>query len=58
MGKGTICLLLKAFRDRLMSMENCPDALKETVRQGFWVSPEVACIFYRKLEEIDPALEM
>jgi hypothetical protein len=50
--------LLKAFRDRLMSMENCPDALKETVRQGFWVSPEVACIFYRKLEEIDPALEM
>lgn len=57
-GKGTIYLLLKAFRDGYISRDRCSEAFRKMVQQGFWVSPEVACIFYRKLEEIDLALEM
>ena len=51
-GKGTIYLILKAYRDGIISRDACSEAFEKMVQEGFRVGPEVACIFYRKLEEI------
>lgn len=51
-GKGTIYLLLKACREGIISKDDCLGAFERMVRKGFRVSPEVATIFYRKLEEV------
>ncbi len=51
-GKGTIYLILKAYRGGIISKDGCSQAFEKMVSQGFRVSPDVVCIFYKKLREI------
>ncbi len=49
-GKGTIYLLLKAYKAGIFSKQECRDAFVKTVEEGLWVNPKIVDIFYRKLD--------
>lgn len=51
-GRGTIYLLLKAYKAGIFSKQECRDAFAEIMDKGLWVSPRIVEIFYRKLEEV------
>lgn len=51
--KGTIYLLLRAYKDKIISRDTCARIFGEIVEKGFWVSPGIINIFHKRLEEME-----
>ena len=51
-GKGTIYILLKSYKECILSKKECIETFESIVEKGFWVNAEVANLFYRTLNRI------
>ncbi|ADB58229.1 DUF3368 domain-containing protein [Archaeoglobus profundus] len=51
-GKGTIYILLKSYKEGILSKRECIETFESIVKKGFWVNAEVANLFYRTLDRI------
>ncbi|MEE8359272.1 MAG: DUF3368 domain-containing protein [Candidatus Hydrothermarchaeales archaeon] len=51
-GRGSIYILLKSYKEGILKKPECVKTFEEMVEKGFWVSPKIVKIFYRKLEKI------
>jgi predicted nucleic acid-binding protein len=51
-GRGSIYILLKSCKEGILTKVECAETFEEMLEKGFWVSPKIAEIFYRRLEEI------
>jgi len=47
--KGTIYLLLRAYKDKIISKDVCARTFEEIVEKGFWISPEIINMFHKRL---------
>ncbi len=47
--KGTIYLLLKAYKDKIIYRDVCARTFEEIVEKGFWISPEIINMFHKRL---------
>ena len=51
-GKGTIYILLKSYKEEILSKRECIETFESIVEKGFWVNAEVANLFYKTLDRI------
>jgi len=51
-GKGTIYILLKSYKEGLLSQRECIETFEKIVEKGFWVNAEIVNVFYRTLEKL------
>jgi predicted nucleic acid-binding protein len=51
-GKGTIYILLKSYKEGILSKRECIETFESIVEKGFWVNAEVANLFYKTLDRI------
>ena len=51
-GRGTIYILLKPYKEGLLSKRECIETFESIVEKGFWINAEVANLFHRTLDKI------
>lgn len=51
-GRGTIYMLLRSYKEGVLSKRECIETFESIVEKGFWVNAEVTSLFYRTLDRI------
>ncbi|MDI3502235.1 MAG: hypothetical protein PWR13_1038 [Archaeoglobi archaeon] len=51
-GKGTIYILLKSYKEGLLSKRECIETFESIVEKGFRVGAEVVSLFYKTLDRL------
>lgn len=51
-GKGTLYILLRSYKQGLLSKSECIESFEEIVDSGFWIDARTTSLFHRYLERI------
>jgi len=51
-GRGTIYILLKSYKEGILSKRECIETFESIVEKSFWVNAEITNLFYRTIDKL------